>query len=174
MTTITKPAPGTYPEYFETYLKLVSDGNIFEELSASYIDTMELVTSLDPETLHYRYAPGKWNILEIFQHIMDTERIFGYRALCFARGEQKELPGFEETEYAVQSLAALRNVNDMVREFSLLRASTIELFKSFSPEILERTGTANGKIVSVKALLFITLGHEKHHRGIIEQRYLSA
>ncbi len=174
MTTITKPKPGTYPEYFKTYLQLVPDGNILEELSASYIDTMELVTSLDPETLFYRYAPGKWTILEILQHIMDAERIFGYRALCIARGEQKELPGFEENEYAAQSLATLRNINDMVREFSILRASTIELFKSFSPEILERTGTANGKLVSVKALLFITLGHEMHHRTIIEQRYLNA
>lgn len=170
---IIKPKQGTYPEYFETYIKLVPEGNIFEELSASYIETMELVTSIDPETLHFRYAPGKWNILEMMQHILDSERIFTYRALCIARGEQNSLPGFDENVYAQNSQASQRNINDMVREFSLLRACSIELFKSLTPEQLELVGTANGKKVSPQALAFVLLGHEIHHRKVIEEKYLN-
>jgi uncharacterized damage-inducible protein DinB len=172
MSTITKPKAGTYPAYFETYIKLVKGENIFDELFQSYMDTMDLVTSLDPETLLYRYAEGKWNILEIMQHILDTERIFNYRALCFSRQDKTNLPGFEQDDYVVNANVFKRDINDMVRELSLVRASTIELFKSFTPEMLEYSGTANGNIISVKALLFATLGHEIHHRKVIEEKYV--
>jgi uncharacterized damage-inducible protein DinB len=172
MTTITKPQAGTYPPYMDAYIKLVSGENIYDELFQSYMETMELVTSLDAETLHGRYAEGKWNILEIVQHIIDTERIFNYRALRFARKDKTNLPGFEENDYAATSFASRRDINDLVRELSLVRASTIELFKSFTPEMLEEEGTANGKTISVKAILFATLGHEKHHRNVIHERYI--
>jgi uncharacterized damage-inducible protein DinB len=172
MATITKPEQGTYPEYMGNYIKLVKGENIYDELFQSYMETMELVTSLDPETLHSRYAEGKWNILEIVQHILDTERIFNYRALRFARMDKTDLPGFEEKEYAPASMASDRDINDMVRELSLVRACTIELFKSFTPEMLEQKGTANGNLISVKAILFAILGHELHHRNIIQERYL--
>lgn len=174
MTTITKPIQGSYPPYFDTYMSLVKGEHIYEELYQSYMETMELVTSLDPETLHFRYAAGKWTILDILQHIMDAERIFCYRALCFARNEKVALPGFDENEYVVAGLATKRDVNDMVREFSLLRASTIELFKSFTPEMLDLKGSANGKEVTPRALLFAILGHEIHHRNIIQERYMNA
>lgn len=169
---ITKPATGTYAPYFDQYIKLVKGDNIFEELSQAYIDTMELVTSLDAETLHYRYAEGKWNILEIMQHIIDTERIFNYRALRIARKDETPLSGFDENAFAHHSEASNRNINDLVREFSLVRASSIELFKSFTAEMLEHVGVANKYPISAKALLYMTLGHELHHKNIIEQRYL--
>jgi uncharacterized damage-inducible protein DinB len=172
MTTITKPQAGTYPPYMEAYISLVTGVNIFDELFQSYMETMELVTSLDAETLHGRYAEGKWNILEIVQHVIDTERIFTYRALCFARQEKTSLPGFEENDYAATSMASRRDINDMVRELSLVRAATIELFKSFTPEMMEEMGKANGKDISVKAILFAILGHEKHHLKIIQERYI--
>lgn len=172
MTIITKPEQGTYPEYMGNYIKLVKGENIYDELFQSYMEIMELVTSLDPATLHFRYAEGKWNILEILQHIIDTERIFNYRALRFARKDKTNLPGFEQDDYVPVSMASLRDVNDMVRELSLVRASTIELFKSFTPEMLTETGTANGKLISVKAILFAILGHELHHRNIISERYI--
>jgi uncharacterized damage-inducible protein DinB len=173
MTVITKPLPGSYPAYFDQYISLVKGDHIYEELYQSYIDTMELVTSLDMETLHFRYAEGKWSILEIVQHIMDSERVFAYRALCFARKDTTSLPGFDENNYVVSSNATKRDINDMVREFSLLRASTIELFKSFTPEALDSHGNANSNQVTPRALLFAILGHEIHHRNIIQQRYMS-
>ncbi|MES2778998.1 MAG: DinB family protein [Bacteroidota bacterium] len=173
MTAFARPVPGTYPTYFDTYISLVKGESIYEELYQSYMDTMELVTSLDLETLHFRYAEGKWTILDILQHVMDAERIFCFRALSFARSEKASLPGFEEDEYVAAGFATKRNINDMVREFSILRASTIELFKSFSAEMLDQKGNANGKDVTPRALLFIILGHEIHHRNIIQQRYMS-
>lgn len=172
MTTITRPQQDTYPAYMETYIKLVNGEKIYDELFQSYMDTMDLVTSLDAETLQFRYAPGKWTVIEILQHIMDTERIFCFRALCFARQDKTNFPGFDENDYVITSLAMVRNIDDMIREFSLLRASTIELFKSFTPAMLEYSGTANNNTVSVKALLFAILGHELHHRSIITQRYM--
>lgn len=172
MTTITKPQAGTYPPYMETYIKLVSGENIYDELFQSYMETMELVTSLDDLTLHSRYAEGKWNILEIVQHIIDTERIFNYRALRFARKDKTNLPGFEQDDYVIASHASARDINDMVRELSLVRASTIELFKSFTEGMLNEMGSANNKEISVKAILFAILGHEKHHRNIIQERYI--
>lgn len=170
---ITKPVPGEYPPYFDTYISLVKGEHLYDELFQSYIDTMELVTSLDAETLFYRYAPGKWTILDIVQHIIDSERIFNYRALCFARNDATALPGFEENDYAANGNATRRDINDLVRELSLVRASTIELFKSFDEEMMNRKGTANGKVVSVRALLFAILGHELHHRKIIQERYMN-
>ncbi|AMS27359.1 hypothetical protein AEM51_10355 [Bacteroidetes bacterium UKL13-3] len=173
MTALAKPITGAYPMYFDNYISLVKGEHIYEELYQSYMDTMDLVTSLDLETLHLRYAEGKWTILDILQHIMDAERIFCYRALCFARMENVALPGFDENEYVVAGKATVRNINDMVREFSLLRASTIELFKSFTVEMLDSTGNANGKEVTPRAILFAILGHEIHHRNIIQQRYMN-
>jgi uncharacterized damage-inducible protein DinB len=172
-TIITKPTQSEYDPYMETYISLVKGEHIFEEMFQSYIDTMELVTSLDPETLHYRYAPGKWTILGIMQHLIDTERIFAYRALRFARKDTTELPGYDQEQYTKTSNADNRDINDMVREFSLVRSTTIELFKSFDGEMLAQKGVANGKSVTVKALLFAIAGHEMHHRNIIQERYMN-
>lgn len=169
---INKPEPGTYPEYYHRYIATVKGEDLMQELLTEHYDTIDLITSIDLETQHYRYAEGKWNVKEIVQHIMDTERVFAYRAMCIARGEQQSLPGYDDMAYAQTSRATDRNINDMAHEFSVLRASTIELFKSFSEEMLEQIGTANNMQVSVRALLFITLGHEMHHRKIIEDRYL--
>lgn len=169
---ISKPEAGTYPAYYEPYISIVKGEDLMQELLTEHYDTIDLITSIDLETQHYRYAEGKWNVKEVIQHIMDAERVFAYRALCIARGEQQSLPGYDDMAYVQASGATDRNINDMAREFSVLRASTIELFKSFSATMLEHTGTANKMQISVKALLFITLGHEMHHRKIIEDRYL--
>ncbi|MFA6260921.1 MAG: DinB family protein [Bacteroidia bacterium] len=169
---ISKPEPGTYPAYYEPYISIVKGEDLMQELLTEHYDTIDLITSIDLETQHYRYAEGKWNVKEVVQHIMDAERVFAYRALCIARGEQQSLPGYDDMAYVLASGASERNINDMAREFSVLRASTIELFKSFSATMLEQTGMANKMQISVKALLFITLGHEMHHRKIIEDRYL--
>ncbi|TAE85406.1 MAG: DinB family protein [Bacteroidetes bacterium] len=130
------------------------------------------MTSLDAETLTYRYDVGKWSIPEIIQHLMDSERVFAYRALRIARGDKSENPGYDENMFAVNSKASTRNMIDMVREFSLLRASTIELFKSFSDEDLTQIGFANGYEVTPAALAYAIIGHERHHIAVIEDKYL--
>lgn len=173
MKKINKPKQGDYPVYFEKYYSNIPDGSdILELFTQSNFDTIDLVTSLDGETLEYRYAEGKWNIPEIIQHLMDSERVFAYRALRIARGDKSENPGYDENIYAANSNATNRNMIDMVREFSLLRASTIELFKSFSEEALLKVGFANGYEVTPAALAYAIVGHERHHVSVIEDKYL--
>lgn len=169
---IQRPLPGTYPPYYDTYISKVQSDNLFEELLTVHYDTIDLITSIDLETQHFRYAEGKWNIKEILQHIMDTERIFSYRALCIARGDSTPLPGFDENQYALHSYATARNMNDIAREFSVLRASTIELIKSLNENVWSNTGTADSHIVSLPALFYAILGHEIHHMQVINERYL--
>ena len=169
---IQKPLPGTYPPYYDTYISKVKSDNLLDELLTVHYDTIDLITSIDLETQHFRYAEGKWNIKEILQHIMDTERIFSYRALCIARGDSTPLPGFDENTYASHSYATARNMNDIAREFSVLRASTIELIKSLNENVWSNTGTANSHIVSIPALFYAILGHEIHHMQVINEHYL--
>lgn len=169
---ITKPKDNTYPEYYKKYVDKVSGEDLMQMLLTEHYETIDLITSIDLETQHYQYEEGKWTIKEIIQHLMDCERVFAYRAMSIARNEQAALPGFDENEYAFQSNAIRRDINDIAREFSVLRASTIELFKSFNDLMIDRQGIANGKPITVRALMYIILGHEIHHRQIIETRYL--
>lgn len=168
-----RPESGSYPEYYERYISKVATDDLISTLLTEHYDTIDLITSVDLETQHFRYAEGKWNMLEIIQHLIDSERIFAFRALSIARGETQVLPGFDENAYAVESHAAKRNMNDLAREFSVVRASTVELLKSMSDEMVERSGMANGKPITVAALFYIIAGHELHHRNIIEERYIS-
>ncbi len=134
---------------------------------------MLLVSVVVPvEKEEYRYAEGKWTVKEVLGHICDTERILGYRALCIARGEQKELPGFDENHYVSNGYFNKRSLYDLAHEFSIVRESNIALFKSFDENILDKKGTANKNIMSVRSILFMIAGHEKHHINVIKERYL--
>jgi len=172
MKIILKPLKDTYPPYYEKYLNLVKSENIFEEMYSEHIETIELVTSVDEETLQYRYEDGKWNIREILQHLIDCERIFNYRALRIARGDQAPLSGFDQQAFVSESLASKRDINDIVREFSVVRAATVELFKSFTDEMLNRKGITNNNEVTVRGIIYFILGHEIHHRNVIDEKYL--
>jgi uncharacterized damage-inducible protein DinB len=136
------------------------------------MDIIDLVTSLDDETLASSYQEGKWTILEILLHLIDCERIFAYRALRIARKDKTPLPGFDENLFAQNSGANKRKILGIVKEYSLLRASTIELFQSFTPEMWEQMGEANGQTISVSSLPYIIAGHELHHRNMIEEKYI--
>jgi hypothetical protein len=172
MMNMKRPEEGTYPAYYETYISKVGGDNIMDAMLTEHYETIDLLTSLDEETLQYRYAPGKWTIREIVQHLIDTERIFCYRTLAIARNDKTSLPGFDENMYVETSNAIFRDMNDMAREFSVLRAATIELFKSLPESVLDRSGMANNNPVTVRAIFFAILGHEIHHRKVIEEKYL--
>ncbi|OKL39788.1 DNA damage-inducible protein DinB [Pontibacter flavimaris] len=129
---------------------------------------------LAEEQLLHRYAEGKWSIKEMMVHLIDAERIFSYRALRFARQDKTELHSFDENLYAQTSKADARDINSIIAEYTSLRTSTIELFKSFDEEALQQVGVASGKEVSVRALGYTILGHEVHHQKIIRERYLKA
>jgi uncharacterized damage-inducible protein DinB len=120
----------------------------------------------------YRYAEGKWTIKDIIQHVIDTERIFAYRALRISRNDITPLPGFEENDYVENTKANERGIQDLLAEFSAVRYATLFLFKSFSEEQLKRIGTASGTAISVRAIGFIIIGHQKHHQNVFQERYL--
>ena len=120
----------------------------------------------------YRYAEGKWTIKDIIQHIIDAERIFSYRALRISRNDQTPLPGFEENSYVMQTNANARSIQQLLTEMAALRQSTLLLFKSFTLEQLQLIGTASDNPISVRAIGFIMIGHQKHHQRIFKERYL--
>lgn len=172
MNYLQKPAPNEYPAYFETYLKRLPATDILAllaEQSETLLNQFDNMSETDAEK---GYAEGKWSIKELLQHMLDTERIMAYRALCFSRNENVMLPGFDEDEYARNSYSNRRNLADIIDEYRLQRQSTIALFKSFSPEMLDRFGKANNATYNVRSLVWVIAAHENHHLHIIQTRYL--
>ncbi|MFI5134708.1 MAG: DinB family protein [Chitinophagales bacterium] len=170
---IAKPNPDEYAPYYADYIAEVDTDNPIKGLKQSGKELTKLISSLSKKQLKHRYAEGKWSVKEIFAHLIDAERIFCYRALRFSRNDKTELPGFEENDYAPASRADERKIKSMLREFEALRNSTIQLFESFDEEMMMRTGSANKNPFSVRALVFIIIGHQKHHLGVIKERYLN-
>jgi uncharacterized damage-inducible protein DinB len=134
--------------------------------------TAKLIASIPEEKGEYRYQPEKWSIKELLCHMMDAERIFAYRALRFARNDKTPLSGFEEKDYAPEANAHGRTIQQLLKEIETLRITTIDLFASFTPGMLQRTGIANNVELSVLNLGYIVAGHESHHRIILRERYL--
>ena len=167
-----KPASANYPGYFQRYIDLVEEDDLFTGFQNQSLRAKELLNSISEERSNYAYAEGKWTIKELLQHMIDAERIFAYRALCFARGELQSLPGFEENDYAANSFANNRSWNNLVEEFFSVRNTTEILYKSFNPEALTASGTANNNKQSVESIGFIVLGHVNHHLGVLKERYL--
>lgn len=167
-----KPSTNTYPEYFTKYVNQVPEN----ELEIAFANQLPIIknflTGISEEKSFYAYDKGKWTLKELLQHLIDTERVFNYRALSFARKDKASLPGFDENEYAQSSNANSRIWLELVEEFIQVRKSTELLFKSFSEEMLASSGLANNKVSSVLSMGFIIIGHFYHHKKIIEERYL--
>jgi uncharacterized damage-inducible protein DinB len=172
MNLLQKPAPTEYPAYFETYLKRLPDTDILAFLSEQVETLINLFENMPEANAEKGYAEGKWSLKELLQHMLDTERIMAYRAICFSRGEESMLPGFEEDGYAANSNANRRALEDILAEYRMLRQSTIALFKSFSSEMLMRTGNANNAQYNVRSIAWVIAAHENHHMNIIQTRYL--
>lgn len=161
-----------YSGNFGNYIKEAGDGKLIEELEISLHDFIRFVQDIPMDKFDYRYAEGKWTIKDIIQHIMDAERIFVYRALSFSRNDKTSLPGFEEDDYAVNTDSNRRTIQELLTEFSALRHSTLLFYKSLSEEQLKRIGTASNNQISVRALGFVIIGHQKHHQKVFRERYL--
>ena len=170
---IEKPQAGEYPVYADRYISLLpNDGMILKHFAANLASTKKFLLSIPKARLLYRYAEGKWTIKEILGHIVDDERIYVYRALRFARNDSTELPGFEQDDFARYSEANKRDVGDLLEEFTLVRQATIAFFQSLGDAALLRSGVADGKRASVRALAYHIAGHELRHMNIIKERYL--
>jgi uncharacterized damage-inducible protein DinB len=133
----------------------------------------EFISSIPDEKWTYAYGLDKWTIAEVLLHVLDTERVFQYRALRFGRNDNTPVPGFDQDQYVPESKANGRSKKSIIEEYSSIRKSSITLFSSFDEGILKRWGTANGFKMSVAALGFVMLGHQKHHRDVIRERYLN-
>jgi len=167
-----RPAPGECAEYYRGYIDQVPDGDIIELLGWSLDDSIATLEEVPPERRDHRYAPGKWSLREVVGHVVDTERIFAYRALRFARADTSELPGMEQDDYVRHGRFARRPWDDLLEEFESLREANLALFRSFEEEEMDRGGIASGHPVTVRALLWIMAGHERHHLGVIRGKYL--
>ncbi len=171
MPTIGRPDPSEYGAYYRKYVDLVPDGDILELLSEQKEFWLALVGLKEEETLT-RPAAGKWNIREIVGHLTDTERIFAYRALRISRGDQTPLPGFEQNDYVKAAGFSDRSQGLLLAEYHLVRQATVALFEGLPEKAIARTGTANDSPISVRAIAWITAGHERHHMAIVREKYL--
>jgi uncharacterized damage-inducible protein DinB len=169
---ISRPDASEYAPHYETYVSEVPNGNLLEILEDQRRETQELLAEIPEGRAIHRYAPGKWSIKEVVGHVTDAERVFSYRALRFARGDETPLPGFDEKAYAPAGRFDARALLDLAVELDAVRRATIALFTGLDPEALARRGTANTKEISVRALAYIIAGHEQHHVGILRERYL--
>jgi hypothetical protein len=160
------------PEFYKRYIESVGEERIIEILNINQENTQKLLFDVTEEEGNFRYAEGKWSLKEVVSHLIDVERIMSYRALCIARKDTTELPGFDENAYVTNSQADKRRMADLAREFAMVRRATIEQFRSFDDETLLQVGTANKHPMSVLLLGFIIAGHENHHIKIIKERYL--
>jgi len=169
---IARPQPDEYFEYYGRYIGMVPDGNVCSILADEARITLDLLSKVSPDREGYAYAPGKWSIKEVIGHVTDAERVFAYRALSFARRDPAHLPSMEENEWADISNANQRTLVELADEFAAVRRSTVLLFEGFDDEMSRLRGTASGNEFSVRSIAYIIAGHEMHHRGVLQERYL--
>jgi len=162
MMRIARPAPNEYAPYYQPYVDKVPEGDILRMLHLQKIAFSEFLTTIPEEKWTYRYAPGKFSMAEVLSHVIDTERIFAYRALRFARNDKSSLPGFDQDEYAPFSGASQRTK----------RNASIELFRTFDAAAWDRVGKANNYEMSVRAIPYVIIGHELHHLQVLQERYI--
>lgn len=167
-----KPQAGEFAPFYQGYIDRVPNGNIVQILANNKLKTITFLKSLPEDKWDFRYAEGKWSIRELIIHLMDAERIFAYRALRIARNDFTSLSGFDENAYVPESFADGRLVESLLEEYGAVREASIQLYKNLHPDVWTRLGDANGAPVSVRALAYITAGHEMHHMNIIKERYL--
>jgi uncharacterized damage-inducible protein DinB len=169
-----RPAPHDFNPYYARYIERVPEGPLDAILEAQLRDTRALLDGVSAERAEYRYAPGKWSVKEVVGHLADVERIMGYRLLCAARGDVTPLPGFDENAYVPGGRFGRRTLPDITAELAAVRAATVALIRSLDEAALDGRITANGSPVTARAMAFIIAGHERHHLGVLRERYIPA
>ena len=164
-------SPSEFNTYYQHYIAKVQNPRILEALEESKAEMLKSLRTLPEDKMKYAYAPQKWTVAEVIQHMIDTERIFGYRALRFSRCDQTPLPGFEQDDYIPVCDANTRTKEELIRDFAACKDNTYALFHSFTEQMLRNKGTASGSPMSARAAGFIIVGHQKHHLEVLEERY---
>lgn len=168
---IHRPQPNEYPRFAQEYINSVPDENVLELLENTKPVTFGLFGNLSEDQAMYAYAEGKWTLKQVLGHLIDTERTFAYRALCFSRN-YVELPGFDQDVYVDNSDFNFRTIQSLAGEYHVTRESTMYLYRSFSQDQLLRGGKASGHPATVRGLIYMTAGHEQYHLKLIGERYL--
>ena len=166
-----RPAANEYAQPYAGYVANVPEDDILAAIEAQSAVTQKLLASLDESKAAYRYAESKWSVKEVIGHFTDSERVFAYRALAIARGETQPLPGFDENDYVRNAGFDAWKLGDLSEHYALVRRSTIVLFRNFPEEAWDRRGTASGFPISVRAIAWIIVGHERHHVKVLRERY---
>src|ERR1041384_8398560 len=162
-----RPATGVFLPYYSRYIDRVPEGDVLSTLSQQIGETLALLRELPESVANYRYAPDKWTVNQMVGHVIDTEKIFGYRALRFARADTRPLEGYEQDDYARNSTLDSYPLSELASELEAVRRSTLYFFRHLDDEAWGRRGVANNAEVSVRALAYIIAGHELHHREIL-------
>jgi hypothetical protein len=165
-----RPEQSEYAPYYQKYISLVPPGDILAVLEMQLDETLSLLSGLTESEAEKHHPPYTWSIKDVVGHLIDSERIFGVRALRFAREDMKELPGFDENDYAIQARSDARALANLLKEFAHVRHSHLLFFRSLRDDAWRRVGIANGDSVTVRALAYIIAGHERHHVNILRKR----
>ena len=171
---IPRPDPSEHAEYYGLYIGQVPDGDILETLETQIEATARLLSTVPPHAEDFAYAPGKWSVRQVVRHLIDTEWLFTFRCLHIARGDPTPLPGMDQELWADAARAGGRRLAELVRELRAIRTASLSLFDSLDPAVYSVTGTASGGPFSVRSFPWIVAGHERHHRRLLEERYLPA
>ncbi len=171
---IPRPEPGEYAPYFERYIALVPGGDILATLDAQRRQTLLLLSGRDESDGDFRYAPGKWTAKQVLGHVCDSERVFAYRALRIARGDQTPMEGFEQDDYVRNGPFAVAALAEIVEDYIAVRRATLTLLRNLDEQAWMRRGVANKNEATVRALAYTIAGHELHHRRILEEKYFNA
>lgn len=170
--TLERPPASEYAPYQAGYVASVPEGDIFEILSRQGAQFPEFLRSMGETRGVHRYAPDKWTVKEMIGHVNDTERVFAYRALRFARGDETPLASFEQDEYVPRGNFNTRTLASLADEFAHLRATTLDLYYHLDADALARRGSASGFVVSVRAMAYVIAGHVAHHERVLREKYL--
>jgi uncharacterized damage-inducible protein DinB len=166
-----RPESSEYNPYYKTYIGKVKGDNFVQNLKEQKFETSAMLSKISDEKWNHKYAPAKWSVKEVMIHIMDTERIFAYRALRVARNDQTPMPGFEQNDYVPFCYATQRSGSSIMVEYEAVRNSTVALFENLREEDWGRLGEASGSPVSALALGYMIAGHEIHHIQLLHERY---
>lgn len=169
---IKRPQPDEYAQYAANYIAKVPDTPILETLEHLKESSYSFFSQLTEEQANYAYAEGKWTLKQVLGHMIDTERVFSFRAFCFSRGEKAAFPGFEQDDYVNNGGFETRSIRSLADEFKAVREATMFLYNAFTEEQSLLKGTASNNPVSVRALVYMTAGHELYHLGLIREKYI--
>ena len=168
---MTRPAATEYAPYYAGYIARVPETDPLPALEAQPGELLTIADRVAPEDELLRYAPDKWNVRQVFGHIIDNERVMGYRAFCIARGETKSLPGYDQNEYVSRANAEERPVKELAHEFAAVRQANLWAIRQWTENEWSRMGNANDNPISARAIAYILAGHVRHHIAVLRERY---